>query len=175
MNRLPPPVRKSFFIYQPVRMKTYSFYFSLLLLLFAATTANAQNIVKSLERDVPGQGKVTIHQDERLDAAIGKEKQPASAGMTDEQQFIKVAGYRVQVYAGNNSRAARTEAQNIGYKVKEYFPDLKVYTTFTSPRWLCRVGDFRTIEEADATMRQLRSTGVFKEVSIVKEQVNIPL
>jgi hypothetical protein len=40
---------------------------------------------------------------------------------------------------------------------------------------LCRVGDFRTIEEADATMRQLRSTGVFKEVSIVKEQVNIPL
>ena len=87
MNRL-PPVRKSFFIYQPVRMKTYSFYFSLLLLLFAATTANAQNIVKSLERDVPGQGKVTIHQDERLDAAIGREKLPASAGMPDEQQFI---------------------------------------------------------------------------------------
>ena len=33
-------------------MKNYSYYFSLLLLLFAATTANAQNIVKSLERDV---------------------------------------------------------------------------------------------------------------------------
>ncbi|WP_410520200.1 SPOR domain-containing protein, partial [Bacteroides sp. RTP31139st1_H2_RTP31139_211217] len=44
-----------------------------------------------------------------------------------------------------------------------------------TPRWLCRAGDFRSIEEADAMMRQLRATGVFKEVSIVKEQINIPL
>jgi hypothetical protein len=40
---------------------------------------------------------------------------------------------------------------------------------------LCRAGDFRSIEEADAMMRQLRATGAFKEVSIVKDQINIPL
>jgi outer membrane protein assembly factor BamA len=40
---------------------------------------------------------------------------------------------------------------------------------------LCRVGDFRSIEEADAAMRRLKATGVFKEVSIVREQINIPL
>ena len=38
-----------------------------------------------------------------------------------------------------------------------------------------RVGDFRSIEEADAAMRRLKATGVFKEVSIVREQINIPL
>ena len=39
----------------------------LLLLLFAFVGAmQAQNIVKSLERNVPGQGKVTIHQDPRI-------------------------------------------------------------------------------------------------------------
>ena len=43
------------------------------------------------------------------------------------------------------------------------------------PRWLCRVGDFRSIEEADAMMRRLKATGVFKEVSIVRDQINIPL
>jgi outer membrane protein assembly factor BamA len=40
---------------------------------------------------------------------------------------------------------------------------------------LCRVGDYRSIEEADASMRRLKATGKFKEVSIVREQINIPL
>jgi hypothetical protein len=35
------------------------------------------------------------------------------------------------------------------------------------------VGDFRSIEEADAVMRQLKETGMFKEMSIVRGQVNI--
>ena len=55
------------------------------------------------------------------------------------------------------------------------FPELTIYTSFNPPRWLCRVGDFRSIEEADAMMRKLKATGVFKEVSIVKDQINIPL
>ena len=40
---------------------------------------------------------------------------------------------------------------------------------------MCRAGDFSTIEEADAVMRQLRAVGDFKAVSIVREQINIPL
>ena len=141
------------------------------MLLFAFTgIVRAQNIVKSLERYVPGQGKVTIHQDPRIEALLGTEYVA-----TGEQTILKSPGYRVQVYAGNNSRTARNEATNMASKVKEYFPDLKTYAFFTSPRWLCRVGDFRSFEEADAMMRKLRATGVFKEVSIVKDQINIPL
>lgn len=143
----------------------------LLLILFAfAAAMQSQNIVKSLERRVPGQGKVTIHQDPRIEALLGTEYTS-----TGEQTVLKSAGYRVQVYAGNNSRTARNEATQMASKVKEYFPDLRTYAFFTSPRWLCRVGDFRSIEEADAMMRKLRATGVFKEVSIVKDQINIPL
>ncbi len=82
--------------------------------------------------------------------------------------MIKSSGYRVQAYAGNNTRQAKNEAYPVASRVKEYFPELTVYTSFNPPRWLCRVGDFRSIEEADAMMRQLKSTGVFKEVSIVK-------
>lgn len=143
----------------------------LLLILFAfAAAMQSQNIVKSLERRVPGQGKVTIHQDPRIETLLGTEYTS-----TGEQTVLKSAGYRVQVYAGNNSRTARNEATQMASKVKEYFPDLRTYAFFTSPRWLCRVGDFRSIEEADAMMRKLRATGVFKEVSIVKDQINIPL
>lgn len=147
---------------------------SLLVACFAfATLSVAQNnIVKSLERNVPGQGKVIIHQDARIAALIGTEYVPADS---EEKRVIKSSGYRIQVYAGNNTRQAKNEAHNVAASVKEHFPELPVYTFFNPPRWLCRAGDFRSIEEADAMMRRLRATGVFKEVSIVKEQVNIPL
>ena len=134
---------------------------ALLILLFvlAGASAQAQNIVKSLERNVPGQGKVTIHQDPRIEAMIGMERLA-----TGEQKVMKGSGFRIQAYA-----------YRVSSQVKVYFPELAVYTSFNPPRWLCRVGDFRSIEEADAMMRKMKATGVFKEVSIVKDEVNIPL
>lgn len=146
----------------------------LFVLCFAFVTLSAaqDNIVKSLERNVPGQGKVTIHQDERIEALIGTQYIPSGS---DDRKVIKNTGYRVQVYAGNNTRQSKNEAYAVASHIRERFPELPVYTSFNPPRWLCRAGDFRSIEEADAMMRQLRATGVFKEVSIVKDQVNIPL
>lgn len=146
------------------------FVFLVLTLLFFSYSSAQENIVRSLERVVPGQGKVTIHQDPLITALIG---QGAVASGTGEQRMLKAAGYRIQVYAGNNTRQAKNEAHEVASRVKEHFPDLTVYTTFLPPRWLCRAGDFRSIEEADAMMRQLRATGIFKEVSIVKEQIVI--
>ena len=60
-----------------------------LLLVLAVVGVQAQGIVKSLERNVPGQGKVTIHQDPRIGALIGMER-PA----TGEQKIIKTSGFR---------------------------------------------------------------------------------
>ncbi len=64
----------------------------------------------------------------------------------------------------------------MGARVKEDFPELAVYTYFQSPRWLCRVGDFKSMEEAYAVMRKMKASGNnFKEASIVREQINIPI
>ena len=93
----------------------------------------------------------------------------------ESQRTLKSRGFRVQVYAGNNSRQARNDANAVAEKVKKEFPDMPVYTYFQPPRWLCRVGDFKSIEEAHVAMRQLKASGTFKEVSIVREQINIPL
>ena len=110
-----------------------------LLFVLTATFAQAQSIIKSLERNIPGQGKVTIHQDPRIEALIGMER-PA----TGEQKVIKTSGFRIQAYAGNNTRQAKNDAYHVASRVKEYFPELTVYTSFNPPRWLCRVGDFRS-------------------------------
>lgn len=132
-----------------------------------------QNIVEELQKNKVGQGIVTIHQDASISALLG------SVYVKDENakesKVLKARGYRVQVYAGNNSRMARQEANEVADNIKKEFPELSVYAFFQPPRWLCRVGDYRSIEEADAAMRRLKATGKFKEVSIVREQINIPL
>ena len=149
-------------------------YFLLLICLALGFSVSAQtNIVDELQKERIGQGTVTIHQDAGISALLG------SIYVKDETEtepkVLKARGYRVQVYAGNNSRIARQEANDMAEQIKIEFPELPVYAFFQPPRWLCRVGDYRSIEEADAAMRRLKSTGKFKEVSIVREQINIPL
>lgn len=155
-------------------MKTYTLYFCLFFLSISyAGRGHAQenNIVKSLKNNVAGEGRVTIHQDSRIEALLGN---PHSLKTSDDGT-IKMAGYRVQVYSGGNTRDSKKEAESIASRVKSGFPELKVYTMFNPPRWLCQVGDFLSIEEADALMRKLRKEGGFKEAIIVKEQVSISL
>jgi hypothetical protein len=149
-------------------------YFLLLIGLFFGISVSAQvSIVEELQKERVGQGTVTIHQDAAISALLG------SVYVKDENEtepkMLKARGYQVQVYAGNNSRIARQEANEVAELLKTEFPELPVYAFFQPPRWLCRVGDYRSIEEADASMRRLKATGKFKEVSIVREQINIPL
>lgn len=151
----------------------FRYLLSLIFLLSVATVSAQRNIVESLQTDRPGQGKVTVHQDASITALIGDRYVKATA--TEAQRTLKGRGFRVQVYAGNNSRQARNEANRVAEKVKEEFPEMPVYTYFQPPRWLCRVGDFKSIEEAHVAMRKLKGTGNFKEVAIVREQINIPI
>jgi hypothetical protein len=149
-------------------------YFLLLIGLFFGISVSAQvSIVEELQKERVGQGTVTIHQDAAISALLG------SVYVKDENEtepkMLKARGYRVQVYAGNNSSIARQEANEVAELLKTEFPELPVYAFFQPPRWLCRVGDYRSIEEADASMRRLKATGKFKEVSIVREQINIHL
>ena len=151
-------------------MKVYTSYLSLLvfLLCLSANIQAQNNIVKSLENNnTPGGGRVNVYQDSRFEALLG------TCLSASEDGSMRMAGYRVQVYAGGNSRNSKREAESMAARVRSEFPDLRVYTTFTPPRWLCRVGDFLSMEEADNMMRKLRKEGGFREVTIVKEQVTI--
>lgn len=169
---------------RPYGSDTYSFfdknrlndmrYISILFFLLCSVAGwSQQNMVDRLQQRQVGQGMVTVHQDARITSLLGTIHVKSTED--SEPKTLKARGYRVQVYAGNNSRVAREYANEMATKVREEFPDLPVYAYFQPPRWLCRVGDFRSIEEADATMRRLKASGIFKEVSIVREQINIPL
>ncbi len=148
-------------------------FFSVVAFLVNAAGAYAQsNIIESLQTRRAGEGVVTVHQDAQISGMIGKRY---VLSPSEQPNVLRTRGFRVQVYAGNNSRQARSQAYDVAAKVKEEFPDMPVYTYFQPPRWLCRVGDYKTMEEAHSAMRMLKATGVFKEVSIVREQINIPI
>jgi len=84
---------------------------------------------------------------------------------------VRLRGYRIQVYAGGNTRQGKLEAQRAEHSVHSHFPEMAVYTSFMSPRWVCRVGDFTTIEDAQKMLKQLRQVGGFREASIVKSTI----
>ena len=84
----------------------------------------------------------------------------------------KVNGYRVQAFAGGNTRTDRQKAQNIGDAIKLKFPEQPIYVHFYSPRWICRVGNFRTYEEAHAILLEVKKMG-YTQASIVKGKITV--
>jgi len=146
-------------------------FLTLLLLTAVTVSASAQKtLVDGLQHDVPGQGTVRIIRDARLDSLIG-----TSYDVTVNSQ-IKALGYRIQVYAGNNTREARSKALEAEEYIRQNFPGLPVYVAFKSPRWLCTAGDFLSYEEAFEQMRRIKAKSTYKGLLILPNQeINIPL
>lgn len=84
---------------------------------------------------------------------------------------MRATGFRIQVYAGGNNRQSKAEAYRMADLVRSTFSDANVYTSFISPRWTCRVGDFKTREEATEMLQRMRETQKFREAAIVKSQI----
>ena len=84
----------------------------------------------------------------------------------------KVIGYRVQAFAGGNSRKDRQAAEQARNSIKAQIPNVAVDVHFYSPRWICRVGNFRTYEEAHQMLVRLQNMG-YKQASIVKGKITV--
>jgi len=136
------------------------------ILLCAFSLSAQSNIVNELQRDVAGKGKVRITQPSALLNLMG------SIAVKGEKR--QVEGFRVLVYSGNNSRAARDEANQMAKFMRENFPGAEVYVEFNPPIRSCQYGDYRTREEAEAVMYKLKATKKFKEISVKKGLINLP-
>lgn len=131
-----------------------------------ADTVQVQNIMQRLSDQKQGAGQVRVHQPALLDSLL-----VGGVMHVKSSDRVKAPGFRIQVFAGNNSRRAHELAEEYASKVKKYNKDVNIYTLFVSPRWLCRVGDYVSFEEANMMMRQLRATGQFKEAVVVRDEV----
>ena len=82
----------------------------------------------------------------------------------------KTTGYRVQAFAGGNTRTDRQRAERTGNAMRQLLPGEDVYVRFYSPRWVCRVGNYRTYEEAHEKMLLIRKLG-YESATIVKGKI----
>lgn len=194
----------------------------LILCIGILTNAGAQTYTQRIQKQVAGQGTVTIHQDSVIDdlvnnATLGiksasaapkpasqkpssSQSSPSSQSSQSSQSSLsspssqtssttlapdtvdtskkvirngyKVLGYRVQAFAGGNSRADRIKAEQIGNNIKAQYADVPVYVHFYSPRWICRVGNYRTYEEAHQMLVSLRKLG-YTQATIVKGKITV--
>lgn len=85
----------------------------------------------------------------------------------------KIVGYRVQVYADNNPRTAKGEARVRERAIGRRFP-YATYVAYASPYWRLRVGDFRTMPEAEKAAAEIKRAfpGYAREVRIVRDRIN---
>ena len=141
------------------------------------TTVGTSSIFDALSKSGPGEGQVIVNQSPAIKNMVGVRLSGANVEKTDTETFLKVQGFRTQVFSGNNQRKSKDEAFRKEKEIKELFPDIPTYVTYNAPFWKLRVGDFRSHEEAYHMMRLLMDAfpSYGKEMYIVREDIKIPL
>ena len=64
--------------------------------------------------------------------------------------------------------------QSVGNQeeIKALFPGVPVYVHFYSPRWICRMGNYRTYEEAHEVLDRVKRNG-YQSAIIVKGKITV--
>ena len=129
----------------------------------AAKTATAKTTKRGAGRDTVSHVTYPSDTTEPVDTATHKKVMRGG---------YKVNGYRVQVFAGGNQRKDRQQATRVGNEIKSLFPSQPVYVHFYSPRWICRMGNFRTYEEAHQVLTSVKKMG-YNAATIIKDKITV--
>ena len=122
-------------------------------------------------------GRVQLLQDGRLTDLLGTHPKTYYAGSTktNSQGVVIANGYRIRVFSGNQQNTSKNRAYAIQKEMNDQMPDLKTYVVFKTPNWRLLVGNYRTSEEANAMLRELRHQfpAYGKEMFVVKEEIEL--
>ena len=120
--------------------------------------------------------KATTNDQSKTTGQTSQDETPDEVPVDNTKKIMKggykINGYRVQAFAGGNSRKDRQQAEQVGNQIKNNFPEVPVYVHFYSPRWICRVGNYRTYEEAHQMLLSLRKMG-YSEAVEVKGKITV--
>lgn len=158
--------------------KTLHIFLSLFLF---STIAFAQHSTKSIIDDIntrkPGQGIIRIMQDETIDARLAQYTSNSDTANVIRLSNEKVNGFKIQVFSGNNQNVSRSEAEHKQAMLRAEFPQHQAETTFVSPTWRLRVGNFLTRSEAEEVMVEMKKAfpTFGREMYVVSDVIRRPL
>lgn len=109
---------------------------------------------------------IIVRKDPRLDLLTAKQAQinKRSAMMTSSGQY---KGYRIQVISTNS----RDQALRIKTELLSRFPDQKTYTSYQSPLFKVRIGNFIRKEDAEQfrkTLSRFYPRGVYVVEDVIE-------
>lgn len=139
---------------------------------------NAKNTPNVIEQIVVNSDStITIDIPDHILEIILQTPQGHGKGSSNLKSGINhLNGYRIQVFSdGRNQSTLESRAKARGKAVLAKFPKYKgqVYTTSSSPNWYTRVGNFRTTEEANKALSELKTAfpSFAGEMRIVKSPI----
>ena len=108
-------------------------------------------------------GKVKISADPRLESELQDN--------IEKNDSMDIAGYRIQIYFGNN----KTDAEKLARKFKNLHPEYKkeTYLRYYQPYWRVRVGNY--YQKVDAQYLLQKLTKDFDNVLLIKDDIELPL
>lgn len=159
---------------------------SLILIIVAAGSFSLSVVAQSEVKETPieriqkgSNGRIEIDIPEAVLQLIiqnQEQKKSTTEPTTPKTSMGRHAGYRIQVFSdGRNMRSIEAMAKARGSAIVSKLPKYRgqVYTFSKSPNWYTRVGNFRSQEEANSALAELRR--VFpqyaSEMRIVKSQI----
>lgn len=122
--------------------------FLLILVLSISIKMNAQNAVK-------------IISDPFLDSLVNR-------NIEENRSQQTLPGYRIQLFSGSE----RNNAIALRQKFKTDFPNETAYLIYQQPYFKLRVGDYRSLIEAQQMFLQLQKN--YKQLLIVPDKINLP-
>ena len=128
------------------------------------------DIVSHLNNNTKGQ--VTVIAPDQLIERLKPENGYPNNGVPKKAVSSNV-GYRIQAFSGNSATAKR-EAQVRERNIISRFPQMRPYIGYKAPSWRLRVGDFRTRDEAEEMLKQLKKAfpAYSRELTIVVDRIN---
>jgi hypothetical protein len=110
-------------------------------------------------------GKVTVVKSPLIDSLISK-RIALTKVYTKDGTSLAVMGYRVQVFFGADRKQVYSEQE----RFKSYYPELGTYISYTQPNYSLKVGDFRSRDEAQKLLNDLKP--LFPSLFIFNENIN---
>jgi len=108
-------------------------------------------------------GKVEIMKDAKLDALVKKQGMVIPPATSPQS-----LGYRIQLFFDSDRTLLDTQRA----KFIALFPKIDTYVTYKAPNYFLKIGDFRSLLDAERLKNQLLKD--FPTSFVVKEMINLP-
>ena len=179
---LPLPNKDSFL--SPNEPKSVRQLLALFICSLVSYAMHGQTFTDDLRNIDHNGGSLEVIQSAVLDTLVNEKElgktANANAGLAIRNKRLKlkpgqtpterVSGFRIQIYQGTGAEG-NANAKKMQARARQAFPGFSTYVSLNGPRWVCRLGDFQTNEEAQAFLRRVRSSGISKTVSIVRSPI----